>query len=92
VANKNYLLSLSKSWAVENARHRITSNCISPSFMETDFTATTDARIIEQIKEAHPLKTLVTPDEVADAVLFFCHCSIHINGVNLPINAAEDLL
>jgi 3-oxoacyl-[acyl-carrier protein] reductase len=91
-ANKNYLLSLSKSWATENAKHRITSNSISPSFMETDFTSATDSRIIEQIKEAHPLKTLVTPEEVADAVLFFCHCSPHINGVNLPINAAEDLL
>jgi len=91
-ANKNYLLSLSKSWATENARHRVTSNSISPSFMETDFTSTTDTRIIDQMKEAHPLKALVTPDEVADAVLFFCHCSPHINGVNLPINAAEDLL
>jgi NAD(P)-dependent dehydrogenase (short-subunit alcohol dehydrogenase family) len=92
VANKNYLLSMSKSWAVENARFRITSNAISPSFMQTDFTAFTDERLIEQQIEAHPLKALLTTDEVAEAVLFFCYCSLHINGVHLPINAAENLL
>ncbi len=35
VANKAYLLSMSKAWANENARYNITANCISPSFMLT---------------------------------------------------------
>jgi 3-oxoacyl-[acyl-carrier protein] reductase len=90
-ANKNYLLSLSKSWAVENARFKITSNAVSPSFMATDFTADTDSRIIEQMVENHPLKALLTPEEVAETVLFFCCCTQQINGVNLVINAAEDI-
>ena len=91
VANKNYLLSLSKSWAVENIRFNITTNCISPSFMETKFTGDTDPRIIEQMTADHPLKKLLTPEEVADAAFFLVNCSRHINGINLVINAGMDL-
>ncbi|MEO7045549.1 MAG: SDR family oxidoreductase [Ferruginibacter sp.] len=91
VANKNYLLSLSKSWAAENIRFNISSNCVSPSFMATDFTSDIDERIIEQMIDAHPLKRLVTPEEVAEAVVFLTSCSAHINGINLLINAGSDI-
>ena len=91
VANKNYMLSLSKSWAVENIKFNITTNCISPSFMETKFTGDTDQRVIEQMTADHPLKKLLTPEEVADAAFFLVNCSPHINGINLVINAGMDL-
>src|SRR5579863_957780 len=55
VANKAYLLSMSKSWVVENSRFNISSNNISPSFMQTGLTSDTDERIIEQMIEGHPL-------------------------------------
>ena len=91
VANKAYLLSMSKSWANEYIRFNITSNSISPSFMLTNLTAGTDERILEQMKENHPLSTLLTTGEVADAVLFFARASQQINGANLVINAGSDL-
>lgn len=91
VAGKNYLLSLSKSWATENIKFNITSNCISPSFMETRFTGDTDPRMVEQMVNDHPLKKLLTPQEVADTVFFLVYCSRHINGINLVMNAGSDL-
>jgi len=92
VANKAYLLAISKSWVVENARFNISINNVSPSFMQTGLTSDIDERIIEQIKENHPLKEILTTDEVADAVLFFVRASQQINGTNLIINSGTDLI
>lgn len=91
VAEKSYILSLSNSWAIENNRFNITSNCVSPSFMRTDLTANTDERVVESMIEAHPLKKLLLPEEVADAVLFIAGSSSQMNGTNLILNAASDL-
>ena len=91
-ANKNYILSMSKSWATENIRFNISSNCVSPGFMKTDFTNDTDERIIEQIIASHPLKKLTEPEEVAETVLFLSQCSQQINGINLVMNAGENIL
>eukprot|EP01037_Dinobryon_pediforme_P008328 gene8328-8414_t len=63
VANKAYLSQMSKVWATENAKHNITSNTVSPSFMLTGFTAETDQRVVEQLSENHPLKTILTTQE-----------------------------
>ena len=92
VANKAYLLSLSRSWAVENARFNITSNCISPSMMQTSLTSNLDERQIEDIKNSSPLKRLLTPEEVADAIFFLAQASQHINGVNLLVNGGVNVI
>ncbi len=87
VAGKAYLASMSKSWAAENSAFNITSNAISPAFMLTRLTAGTDERIQQQLTQSHPLKRLLTPDEVADTVQYLTTCSQQINGINLIINA-----
>lgn len=92
VATKEYLHALSKSWASENASFNITSNCISPAFMQTQLTQDTDERIIEEMQKSHPLKTLLKPEEVAETVLFLVRSSQQINGINLVINAAADIV
>lgn len=91
-AAKAYLLSLAKSWAAENATSGITSNCISPAYMATKLTSDTDERIVEQMTANHPLKRLLTTGEVAEAVEFFLKAPQHINGTNLLINAASEIL
>ncbi len=91
VANKAYLEKLTKIWAIENSNFNITSNAVSPSFMQTNLTASMDERIVEQIRESHPLKKLLTVEEVADAILFLINSSSHINGIDLVINAASDI-
>ena len=92
VANKAYLLSMSKSWAHENSKYNVTSNSISPSFMMTPLNKFEDERLVENMTKAHPLKTLLKEEEVAEAVSFLINASQQINGINLPINAAENVV
>lgn len=91
-ANKAYLQQLAKSWSKEYVKYHITSNCISPDFMETALTYETDERIVEQMRAEHPLKRLLTPQEVAQSACFLINCSEYINGVNIPVNAGVTVL
>jgi len=92
VANKAYLLSLSNSWAIENRSFNITSNCISPSFMQTNLTKDIDQRIIETMIKKNPQKRLLTTDEVADAVFFLLNSTQQINGINIVMNSGSDVI
>ena len=85
-ANKAYLGSLVKSWASENIKFNITSNAVSPSFMQTSLTSDIDHRIIDQMIAEHPLKKLLTVEEVAETILFLTKASSHINGVDILMN------
>lgn len=91
IANKAYLEILTKVWATENVKFNITSNAVSPSFMLTGLTSEMDERLIEQLKESHPLKELLTVKEVADTINFLVNASPHINGTNILINAGSSL-
>lgn len=91
-ANKAYIHQLSKSWSKEYQKYGITSNCVSPDYMQTELTSDTDPRIVEQIRLGHPLKKLLTPDEVANCILFLVNTSSQLNGVNIPINAGKSIL
>jgi len=92
VANKSYLQSMCKSWAVENARFNITSNCISPAYMQTPLNQDTDERLVQNMVQAHPLKQLLTVEEVASVVEFFVDATQQINGTNMLINSAEHVI
>lgn len=83
VASKAYMAALSQYWALENAAFNITANCISPSFMLTGLTKNTDERIIADIIQKHPLKKLLTTDEVADVVKTMVEAGQHFNGNNI---------
>ena len=68
LAEKAYLESLTRSWAIENRKFNITSISIFPSFMETNLTRNIDERIIEEIRNERSTKRLLRPEEVADTV------------------------
>jgi len=91
VANKAYLKSLVNSWASENVKFNISSNAISPSFMQTNFTKDVDERLIDQMKETHPLKKLLSVEDVAESVFFLTHSTTHLNGIDLVINAGVNI-
>lgn len=91
VANKAYLQQMAKVWAAENGKFNITSNTVSPNFMETSFTGTIDERMVEQIKDSHPLKRLLTTEEVAESVYFLANTTAQVNGIDLLINAATNI-
>jgi 3-oxoacyl-[acyl-carrier protein] reductase len=90
-ASKSYLYALHRSWVAENSNFNITSNCISPSFMQTPMNNDVDSRIIENMVENTPLKKILTTTEVAETVQFFVDCSQQINGQNLYINQGADI-
>ncbi len=89
--NKAYLMELSDILNKEYSRLNITSNCILPAYMRTPFSQL-DERIEEQMIKEHPLKKLLTPEEVAQAIKFFVDATQQINGVKLPINAGTLLM
>jgi NAD(P)-dependent dehydrogenase (short-subunit alcohol dehydrogenase family) len=91
IANKAYLEKLTKVWATENAAFHISSNSISPSFMQTNLTSKVDERVVEQLREKHPLKQLLSVEEVANTVAFFVDATPQINGVDITINAATSI-
>ena len=88
IAEKNYLLAMHRSWAVENAAFKITSNCVSPGFMLTPLNKATDERIIETIVSQHPLKALLEPSMVAETIVTLIKSNNYINGQNIFINSS----
>ena len=59
--------------------------------MPTNFSKGTDERVLEQMKESHPLKKLLTTEEVAETVFFLANASLHINGEDIVMNAAANI-
>ena len=90
-ATKAYLAQLVKSWASEYVRYGITSNSVSPSFMQTSLTSDTNELMVEQMLASHPLKRLLTTNEVADVYAFLCEASNQLNGVDIPVNAGMNI-
>ena len=74
---------LTKVLAIEIARHKVRVNAIGPGFIETPMTAS--MRADEQRKQAIvnsvPLGRLGQPEDIANAVSFFCsEASGFVNG------------
>jgi 3-oxoacyl-[acyl-carrier protein] reductase len=85
-SEKNYMKSLSNSWAIENRKFNISSVCISPSTMETNMINGLDPRIIENQKAINYKNSFIDPLEVAKSVLFLSHLSNHINNQNFYLS------
>src|SRR5258706_348476 len=91
-AEKNYLLSLSNSWAQEYSKFNITSNCISPSFMLTALNKDVDERLIDEMKSSSPTGSLLSIDETAAAVAKIASASSDVNGRNFVISPGSDVI
>ncbi len=90
-STKAYLRQLSKSVSREYGRFNITSNCVLPDYMQTPFGTVEDFQL-EQMIAAHPLKSILQPMEVADVVYGIVMSSQQLNGVEIPINAAQHMI
>jgi gluconate 5-dehydrogenase len=89
VAAKGAIDSLTRQWATEWAKHGITVNAISPTFVDTPQVASLlgdpefKARILSRI----PLGRVGTTDDLLGAVLLFCSgASSFITGQILTID------
>lgn len=69
-AAKAGILGMTKSAARELGSRGITVNAVAPGFIQTDMTEVLSDKVKENIKGTIPLKTLGTPEDVANLVGF----------------------
>ena len=92
IVGKYSLLGLVKSLAVELGPFGITVNCVSPSMAETPLTANLPSKLKEITEQQTPLKRLVTPNDIANTVLFLCSkMSDYVNGENILVAGGQTM-
>ena len=84
---KGGVIAFSKSLAREMARSGITVNSIAPGPTETALLADMPERLQEGLKRAIPMRRLGKPEDIANAILFFCSDrSSYITGQVLSVS------
>ena len=90
-AAKAALLAWMRSIAVEEGRHGVRANAIAPGSIRTpvwDHRLAANPGVLDQVTRLYPLGRLVTPAEVANAVLFLASpLASGITGVTLSVDA-----
>jgi NAD(P)-dependent dehydrogenase (short-subunit alcohol dehydrogenase family) len=101
VAAKHGVLGLTRALALELATKGITVNAVCPGYTETDIVRDAVANIIAktgrtelearaELAKGNPMKRLVQPEEVADAVLWLAgHGAASITGQAIPVCGGE---
>ncbi|MBC7920226.1 MAG: 3-oxoacyl-[acyl-carrier-protein] reductase [Ferruginibacter sp.] len=86
-ASKAGIIGFTKSVALELGSRNIRSNAIAPGFIETEMTGELDAKVVEEWKQAIPLKRAGTPEDVADCAVFLASDrSRYITGQVLQVD------
>lgn len=80
-ASKAGLIGFSKSIAQELGSRNIRCNVIAPGFIETEMTEVLDQKMVEQWRNAIPMKRGGSPKDVADVVVFLASdLSAYVTG------------
>ena len=92
-ASKAGLNALSQSLAVELGRHNIYVGVVAPGFVETDMVRQfLDSKEGEAIRNQSPLGRVATPEEVAQAILYFAaDGAAFMTGGIIDVNGASYL-
>lgn len=69
-ASKGGLIAFTKSVAKELSGRGVTANVIAPGFIETDMTASLDAKVKEEMMKNIRLGRLGKPEDIAEATVF----------------------
>jgi 3-oxoacyl-[acyl-carrier protein] reductase len=86
-ASKAGQVAMTKSLAKEIARKKITANCVSPGFIDTEFISDLPDEQIAAYKKMVPMRRFGTVEEVAEAVLFLASPGAsYISGTVLEVN------
>ena len=92
-ASKSAVMHLTKSLAVEWARHGIRVNSISPGYIFTDMTGTVRQDWQDIWKGMVPFKRMGTPEELAGAVIYLASdASTYTSGSNIIIDGCFTLV
>ena len=85
-ATKAAQVAFTKTLAKEAAKRKITVNCVSPGFIETDLIADLPEDVVKEYKKSVPLKRFGKPNEVASGILFLSSKEAgYITGTTLEI-------
>lgn len=88
-AAKAGLIGFTKTTALEYASRNITSNVVAPGFIDTAMTQALGEEIIKKVLEKIPAGRMGSPDDIANAVLFFSQPSSgYVTGQVLEVNGA----
>lgn len=86
-ASKAGQIGLMRSLAREVGKRKITVNCVSPGFVETELIADLSEEVKAEHKRIVPLGRFGTPGEIAHAVLFLCdRASTYVHGTVLEVH------
>ncbi|KAI1480142.1 hypothetical protein K445DRAFT_11493 [Daldinia sp. EC12] len=92
VASKHAVIGLTKTAALDNVKHNIRVNCVSPSWVDTPVvqSAIKSVPTLEKTIISHlPMGRMGLPEEIADVVLFLCSpSSSWVNGTNFVVDGA----
>ena len=89
VASKGALNALTRQHATEWAKHGITVNAISPTFVRTKQTESllADEAFYDRIVARIPLRRIADPDDLVGAILYFCSdASAFVTGQVLTLD------
>ncbi|MBI4628907.1 MAG: SDR family oxidoreductase, partial [Candidatus Rokubacteria bacterium] len=91
-ASKAGLLGLTKTVALEHARHGVTCNAVLPGLIATDLVQAMPAEIREASIRATPARRLGLTEEVARLVAFLAsEHAAYINGAEIPVDGGLSL-
>lgn len=86
-ASKAGQIGLTRSLCKETARKKITVNCVSPGFIDTELIADLSPEQIKEYKKSVPMRRFGKLSEVANAVLFLASKEAsYITGSVLDVN------
>ena len=86
-ASKAGMIGFTKSVALELGSRNIRCNAIAPGFIETEMTGKLDEKVVQGWRDAIPLKRGGTPEDIANACLFFASdLSAYVTGQVLNVD------
>lgn len=89
-ASKAGVHALTKTYALEGAKHGIYCNAVAPGVLEGRMTAGFPPAVLEKIMRGNPQRRLGRMDEIVHAILYLAdERASFTNGVILPLNGGE---
>jgi NAD(P)-dependent dehydrogenase (short-subunit alcohol dehydrogenase family) len=91
-ASKGGVVSLTRTLALEMAKHQITSNVICPGLIDTPLLQSAPEKVKENLMKLQPTKIIGKPEDIAYSVLFFASDeSSYITGQTLFVGGGKSL-